>query len=81
MEIPIRYNLKDPVENWLNSLLCLDSAESKPLINSLPHREQCNLYFINKETLFSYNPSSEKFLKKIWSLFVSSHYKNSPNDL
>ena len=23
MNIPIRYNLNDPIENWLNNLLCL----------------------------------------------------------
>jgi len=31
--------------------------------------------------LFSYHSSSEKFLKKLMSIFVSSHYKNTPNDL
>lgn len=41
----------------------------------------CDLYYINRDTLFSYNPASENFLRKMMSLFVSSHYKNSPNDL
>lgn len=81
MNIPIRYNLNDPIENWLSNLLCLNSAKSLPLESTLPHSNECSLYFINKETLFSFNKSSEKFLEKIWSLFVSSHYKNSPNDL
>jgi N-acetyltransferase 10 len=31
--------------------------------------------------LFSYHPSSEQFLSKIMNIFVSSHYKNTPNDL
>lgn len=26
MEIPIRYNVSDPVEDWLNKLLCLDCS-------------------------------------------------------
>lgn len=47
----------------------------------MPHPNECELYLVNKDTLFSYNKSSEKFLKKLYSLFVSSHYKNSPNDL
>ena len=81
MLIPIRYNTNDPIEEWLNSLLCLDATIPRPLNNALPHPNECNLYFINKSTLFSYNKSSETFLKSIWSLFVSSHYKNSPNDL
>lgn len=81
MEIPIRYGLNDPIENWLNGLLCLDANEQISLSNSSPSLESCKLYFVNKETLFSYNKSTEIFLKKIWSLFVTSHYKNSPNDL
>jgi N-acetyltransferase 10 len=36
---------------------------------------------VNRDTLFSYKSSSEKFLFNIMSLFISSHYKNSPNDL
>lgn len=47
----------------------------------MPHPSECQLYLVNKDTLFSYNKSSEKFLKKVYSLFVASHYKNSPNDL
>lgn len=71
----------DPIENWLNELLCLDTNKSFPLKSTLPSSEQCKLYFVNKETLFSFNKSSEAFLKRIWSLFVTSHYKNTPNDL
>lgn len=26
MNIPIRYNLNDPIENWLSNLLCLNAA-------------------------------------------------------
>lgn len=81
MEIPIRYSIEDPVEEWLSNLLCLDTTLTQPLKSILPHPDNTQLYLINKETLFSYNKSSELFLRKIWSLFVSSHYKNSPNDL
>lgn len=81
MEIPIRYGNNDPIEGWLNSLLCLDINDSQGLSNSPPSLNDCKLYLVNKETLFSYNKSSEQFLKKIWSLFVTSHYKNSPNDI
>jgi N-acetyltransferase 10 len=81
MEIPIRYGNSDPIEGWLNSLLCLDINENQGLANSPPSLNDCKLYLVNKETLFSYNKSSEMFLKKIWSLFVTSHYKNSPNDI
>jgi N-acetyltransferase 10 len=46
-----------------------------------PNPEDLELFYINRETLFSYHKASESFLKKLMSLFVSSHYKNSPNDL
>lgn len=81
MTIPIRYGLQDPVENWLNSFLCLDSVIPPSIKSTLPHPKDCDLYFVQKSTLFSYNKSAESFLKSMWSLFVSSHYKNSPNDL
>lgn len=81
MSIPIRYALADPVEAWLNSLLCLESTQASPLRRALPHPSQCRLFIVNKTTLFSFHKSSEKFLGDLWSLFVSSHYKNSPNDL
>ena len=81
MIIPIRYSVLDPIENWLHSFLCLDSTAASPLKNALPHPKDCNLFFVNKTTLFSYHKSSEQFLRNTWSLFVSSHYKNSPNDL
>src|SRR5690606_19378538 len=34
-----------------------------------------------RDTLFSYHKVSETFLQRLVALYVSSHYKNSPNDL
>jgi len=77
----IRYAINDPVEDWLNKLLCLD-ATLVPRINSgCPLPEDCELYYINRDALFSYHKASEMFLQRIMSLYVASHYKNSPNDL
>jgi N-acetyltransferase 10 len=82
LDEPIRYGPNDPVEKWLNDLLCLDATKDiDPLKSGTPHPNACELYFVNRDTLFSYHSSSEKFLKKLMSIFVSSHYKNSPNDL
>lgn len=36
---------------------------------------------VNRDTLFCYKKSTETFLFNLMSLFISSHYKNSPNDL
>lgn len=86
LETPIRYGPNDAIERWLNSLLCLDSSLSilntKSLIaKGTPHPSTCDLYAVNRDTLFSFHAISEVFLQKLMALFVSSHYKNSPNDL
>ncbi|KAH9271157.1 hypothetical protein BASA83_006701 [Batrachochytrium salamandrivorans] len=85
LEEPIRYNINDPVELWMNKLLCLDcctppSSQSR-IASGCPHPSKCELYYVNRDTLFSYHPVSETFLQMMMSLYVSSHYKNSPNDL
>ncbi|XP_066383402.1 RNA cytidine acetyltransferase 1-like isoform X1 [Miscanthus floridulus] len=77
----IRYASGDPIETWLNDLLCLDLANSIPNISRLPHPKECDLYYVNRDTLFSYHKESEIFLQRMMALYVASHYKNSPNDL
>lgn len=84
LDEPIRYAPGDPVEKWLNKLLCLDatiSSGSRFSSKGTPHPSQCNLFYINRDTLFSFHPVSEAFLHKVMALYVASHYKNSPNDL
>ncbi|KWU45208.1 putative nucleolus protein [Rhodotorula sp. JG-1b] len=81
---PIRYAPGDEIEKWLNQLLCLDATiavPSKKTLQGCPHPSQCELYYVNRDTLFSYHPASEVFLQRMMSLYVASHYKNSPNDL
>lgn len=84
LDEPIRYAPGDPVEKWLNKLLCLDatiSTGARFSSKGCPHPSQCNLFYINRDTLFSFHPVSEAFLHKVMALYVASHYKNSPNDL
>lgn len=82
LQEPIRYSPGDVIETWLNKLLCLDAAEYIPPVPSrLPHPEECDLYFVERDTLFSGHAASEAFLQRVMSLYVSSHYKNTPNDL
>jgi N-acetyltransferase 10 len=75
---PIRYASGDPVESWLNGLLCLD-AQVAP-VTQCPHPAQCELYYVERDALFSYHAAAEQFLRRLMALFVS-YYKNSPNDL
>jgi N-acetyltransferase 10 len=79
---PIRYAQGDGVEQWLNRVLCLDATLPRHSnIHGAPHPSQCQLLQVNRNTLFSFHPVSEKFLQSMMALYVASHYKNSPNDL
>uniref|UniRef100_A0A7S3QD44 RNA cytidine acetyltransferase n=1 Tax=Chaetoceros debilis TaxID=122233 RepID=A0A7S3QD44_9STRA len=80
---PIRYNKGDPVESWLNKLLCLDcgSASEMKLVGGAPAPTDCELYHVDRDALFSYHKLSESFLQKMMGLYSSAHYKNTPNDL
>ncbi|KAL8782356.1 MAG: hypothetical protein Q9195_009651, partial [Heterodermia aff. obscurata] len=80
---PIRYAQGDSIEKWLNKVLCLDATLPSPKSLSLgsPHPSKCELLHVNRDTLFSFHPVSEKFLQQMIALYVASHYKNSPNDL
>ncbi|RPD62967.1 DUF699-domain-containing protein [Lentinus tigrinus ALCF2SS1-6] len=82
LETPIRYAAGDKVEKWLNSLLCLDaSILPRQMHMSCPHPSKCELFYVSRDTLFSFHPASEVFLQRMMALYVASHYKNQPNDL
>ena len=80
---PIRYAQGDTVEKWLNKVLCLDATlpSSRMGVQGCPHPSKCELLQVNRDTLFSFHPVSEKFLQQMIALYVASHYKNSPNDI
>ncbi|KAH0557643.1 RNA cytidine acetyltransferase isoform X1 [Cotesia glomerata] len=79
LEESIRYKPGDQVEEWLTKLLCLDVVT--PILSGFPDEKDCQLYYVNRDALFSYHKASEMFLQRLVSLYVASHYKNSPNDL
>jgi len=83
LSTPIRYASNDPVESWLNELLCLDcgSTTRMKLVGGAPAPSDCELYHVHRDALFSYHQLSEAFLQKMMGLYTSAHYKNSPNDL
>ncbi|KAI1232759.1 N-acetyltransferase 10, partial [Lamprotornis superbus] len=73
----IRYAPGDPVEKWLNDLLCLDCLNITRIISGCPLPDTCDLYYVNRDTLFCYHRASEVFLQRLMALYVASHYKNS----
>lgn len=82
LETPIRYSAGDKIEKWLNGLLCLDATIiPRATHQGCPHPSTCELFYVNRDTLFSFHPASEVFLQRMMALYVASHYKNQPNDL
>jgi N-acetyltransferase 10 len=82
LEEPIRYGPGDAVEQWLSQLLCLDAADHAPRVPpTLPHPDDCELFYVERDALFSGHRVTELALQQMMSLYVASHYKNTPNDL
>ena len=71
----IRYAMNDPVESWLNGLLCLDASTVQRVSSGCPLPGSCELYYVNRDTLFSYHKAAEAFLQRLMALYVASHYK------
>lgn len=81
LEEPIRYGQGDKIEKWLNTVLCLDASVVSKNVQGCPHPPDCELFYVDRDTLFSFHPASELFLQRMMALYVASHYKNTPNDL
>ena len=61
LEESIRYKSGDPVEAWLHQLLCLE-ASLPPLPPVVPPPGECQLFYVNRDTLFGYHKASLLFL-------------------
>lgn len=81
LHVPIRYNAGDQVEKWLNGLLCFDASSLPRSTIYTGSPNECQLFSVSRDTLFSFHPASELFLQRMMALYVASHYKNQPNDL
>jgi N-acetyltransferase 10 len=77
----IRYKPGDEIETWLTRVLCLDATDVHHMLTGTPPPKECELYYVNRDTLFSFHKASEAFLTNVMSIYVSAHYKNTPNDL
>ncbi|KAJ7708038.1 NAT10 protein [Mycena olivaceomarginata] len=61
---PIRYGVGDRIEKWLYKVLCLNASSASALSHrGTPHPSTCTctLFYVNRDTLFSYHPASEVF--------------------
>nr|UXY86640.1 N-acetyltransferase 10 [Cryptomonas paramecium] len=78
---PIRYSSYDPVEKWLNELLCLDNKLPSTLLQNCPNPNCCKLFLVDRNALVISSKFTNSFFQKIFTILTSSHYRNSPNDL
>ncbi|BAM39964.1 uncharacterized protein TOT_020000231 [Theileria orientalis strain Shintoku] len=81
---PIRYAKNDPIEAWLNKLLCLNTSKDEEVDavkGDIQVPQKCKFLLVNRNLLFSHHPYTENFLKKLTYTLSSSHYRNSPDDL
>lgn len=84
---PIRYNGQDNAEKWLNDLLCLDcgiglgDSVSNGQDQHQPAASDCQLFLVDRDALFSGGARSERFLQRLMSIYVSSHYKVGISEL
>jgi N-acetyltransferase 10 len=79
MASPIRYASNDPIESWLNQLLCLNVEPRDP--EAFPEPRTCDLMSVDRDLLFRGVPATESLLESLVSLSVASHYRNEPDDL
>lgn len=59
----------------------MDATTVVPISSGCPTPDACELYYIDRDALFSYHRAAEAFLQRLVSIYVASHYKNTPNDL
>lgn len=60
---PIRYASGDLIEKWLHDVLCLDASSHVTQLSRLPHPSECELFWVDRDALFSYHSASESFLQ------------------
>ena len=77
---PIRWLLNDPIEQWVNSMLCLNSelADVKhinKLDNNLIYTSKLKL--VNRDLLLN----DKNQLSSLFALLVYAHYRTQPSDL
>jgi tRNA(Met) cytidine acetyltransferase len=71
---PIRWNAGDPLEQWVNRLLCLDADVPEPVVAD---DEQISVREVDRVAWLS----DEEKLRELFALLVLAHYQTTPSDL
>lgn len=76
MQTPVRWAIDDPVEQWVDRLLCLDAELSDaPEMSIKP--ELCQVRAVDRDVLVK----DEASLSSLFALLVYAHYRTRPSDL
>ena len=77
MQMPIRWAEDDPVEKWVDHVLCLDAElDTVPGIETI-EKDKCTVNLVNRDELIK----NEQLLSSLFSLLVYAHYRTQPSDL
>lgn len=75
MDIPIRWASQDPVESWIDKLLCLDVELTE--VPTQVHVESCSVELLDRDDLLKHGQE----LATLFALLVNAHYRTQSSDL
>jgi tRNA(Met) cytidine acetyltransferase len=73
---PVRWNVGDPLEQWVNQLLCLDVDVVEPVAVD-GDAQQIRVCEVERTAWLS----DEEKLRELFALLVLAHYQTTPSDL
>lgn len=77
MHTPVRWEEDDPVEQWVDQLLCLDAElPDVPAIQQI-ELDHCTVNQLDRDELIN----NEEKLSSLFALLVYAHYRTQPSDL
>lgn len=77
METPVRWAVNDPLERWIDRVLCLDAE--LPAVSAMQSIDvaQCSARVLDRDEL----SRDEVTLSTLFALLVYAHYRTRPSDL
>lgn len=77
MDTPIRWSKDDPLEAWIDHLLCLDADLLDMSEQNIMDINNCQVSCINRDELVKQDDK----LHQLFALLVYAHYQTQPSDL
>ena len=77
LDTPIRWAKNDPLENWIDTLLCLIKSEKPPANSKINGFSGLSFVPLSQQAL----SLDETLLAQVFGLLVDAHYQSRPSDL